>query len=133
MSGSGVTQSLMDGANLSGMREQHGESSGNDLVTVTDWQICVGMNGLIESCTVTPTDPTHSITGIGLLLYSADGETLYCSQYTDAFKGTSVMASVSVGKTDLEAGTSVLAVVFGYVEKVRFFYEEKKTVDKCQQ
>ena len=131
--GASMGMSLISGANLAGMREQYGPTSGNDLVAVTDWQICVGINGLVESCTVTPKDPTHAITGVGLLTYSADGETLYCSQYTGGFTSNGVYPSVSTGGSDLKVGASVLGVVFGYIDKLRFFYEAKITVAACQQ
>lgn len=131
MSGSDIAQSLMGGVNLGGLREQYGPTSGNDLVAVTDWQICVGINGLVEACTITPKDPTHAITGVGLLAYSADGETLYCSQYTGGFTSNGVFPSVSTGESGLKVGASVLGVVFGYIDKLRFFYEQKLTVGAC--
>jgi len=123
----------MAGANLGGIREQHGETSGNDLIKIGDLQVCVGINGLIESCTVTANDPSHTITGVGLLAYSADGVTLYCSQYTDGFTGDSALPSVSIGVTDLKVGANVLAVVFGYIDKLRFFSEKELPVVACQQ
>src|SRR5687768_14372454 len=112
--GPSMSDSLMSGVDLTGIREQYGPTSGNDLVTIEEWQVCVGPNGLIESCTVTPKDPSHAVTGIGLLVYSSDGTSLYCSQYTDGFTGASILASVSTGSSDLKAGANVLAVVFGY-------------------
>lgn len=131
--GPSMSVSLMSGADLKGIREQYGPTSGNDLVNIEDWQVCVGPNGLIESCTVTPQDSSHAVTGVGLLVYSADGTSLYCSQYTDGFTGSSILASVSTGCSDVKVGASVLAVVFGYIDKLRFFYEKQLTVIACQQ
>jgi hypothetical protein len=123
----------MAGVDLGEIREQYGPTSGNDLVAINDWLVCVGLNGLIESCTVTTNDPSHAVTGVGLLLYSADGTRLYCSQYTDGFTGSSVQASVSTGSSDLKVGANVLAVVFGYIDKLRFFSEKQMPVIACQQ
>ena len=75
---------------------------------------------------------THAITGVGLLIYSADGLTLHCSQYTDGFTSNGVLPSVSAGGSGVKVGASVLAVVFGCIDKLRFFYEKEMTVSACQ-
>ena len=115
-------------ASLSALRDQYTDSSGNDLVKVDNWQVSSGSNGLTESCTVTAVNADSTITGVGLLTYSPDGVTMYCSQYTAETSSASVSPSVTTGGFNVKAGDQVLGVVFGYAQGVEFFFEEKLTV-----
>jgi hypothetical protein len=113
---------------LRALRQQFASGSGNDMVTVQDWQVSYGSNGLTESCTVTAKENSNSITSIGLLAYSVDGKTLYCSQFTASTNSNNVVPSVSAGGLNLQAGGQVLGVVFGYIEGAEFFFEQVLTI-----
>ena len=113
---------------LQGLREQLAAKSANDMVVVQDWQAVYGINGLTESCTVTAKDSGNTISSIGLLAYSSDRRTLYCSQYTDPTNSNTVLPAVSTGGFKLQAGGEVLGVVFGYIQGAEFFFEQTLTI-----
>jgi hypothetical protein len=84
-----IHELLASGAIPSTLRSQ-AKGSGNDLVTVQDWQACFGSNGLVESCTVNAKEAGNFITSVGMLAYSADDQTLYCSQFTAGLASASL-------------------------------------------
>lgn len=103
--------------------------SPNDLVTVQNWNVSYGSNGLTEACTVTAKKTGESITSIGLLVYSADGQTFYCSQYDEDTGGGAVSPALTTGGFSIQPGAKVLGVVFGYVEGREFFFEQVMPVN----
>jgi hypothetical protein len=134
--GSHIAETLK-GSKLSlpSLRQQVGQTSGNDQVTVQNWQVSYANNQLVESCVVTPKEVSSSIAGVGLLVWSADGETLYCEQYTPitapgGVGGIYVSPSVGTALFNPQTqGAGVLGVVFGEVQAPggaisSFFFEQ---------
>ena len=125
---SSLIPAMSRGVSFSALRQQFAKKSGNDLVTVQDWQVSYGSNGLVESCTVTAKEIGDSITSVGLLVYSVDGKTLYCSQFTANTGSNSVSPAVSTEGFNFQAGGQVRGVVFGYIEGVEYFFEQDLTI-----
>jgi hypothetical protein len=62
-----IVNALSKKGSLPALRQQFATGSGNDLVTVQDWQATYGSNGLTESCTVSAKNNSSSITSVGLI------------------------------------------------------------------
>lgn len=121
-------QMARSAGSLTAARQQMGAAGGNSAVTVSDWAAECGPNGLTQSCTVTAASKGASITGVGLLLFSADGQTQYGTQYTAAVNTGAVYPSVTIGGVQLKSGTQIMATVFGYVQGQQFFFEQQLKV-----
>lgn len=121
---SDIVNAISKEDSLQALRQQFAPKSANDMVTVQDWQVYYGNNGLIESCSVRTKENSDSITSVGLLAYSVDGKTLYCSQFTGSTSSNNVLPTVSAAGFKLQVGGQVLGVVFGYIQAAEFFFEQ---------
>lgn len=112
------------------------DSSDNEIVTVTDWVACYnsGENVIALSCTVSSavsSPPMASITGVGLIINDADGNTLG-SFYTSLSSGNeSVYPAFNLPPGKLKVGDGIMGVVQGECDGKHFFFEEELTIGKC--
>ena len=113
---------------LKGLREKFAAKSANDLVVVQNWQAVYGINGLTESCVVMAKDGRTAISSIGLVAYSSDRSTLYCSQYTAPTNSNAVSPAVSTAGFKLQVGAQITGVLFGYIQGAEFFFEQALTI-----
>jgi hypothetical protein len=105
----------------------------SELVTVNNWTACYnsGDGAIVLSCTVTAADGSASITGVGLILNTADGTTL-ASFYTSVSGGSeTVNPALNLPAGNLKVGQTVEAVVSGECEDHHYFFEEKLTITTC--
>ncbi len=124
-----IMKTLGEKDSLPTLRQQFATGSGNDLVTVQDWQALYGNNALTQSCTVTAKESSGSITSVGLLSYSVDGKTMYGSQFVASTNSNSLYPSVTTGGFNSQpGGGEILGVVFGYIEESEFFFEQLLTI-----
>ena len=115
---------------LQGLREKFAAKSANDMVVLQNWQAVYGINGLTESCVVKAKDSRNTISSIGLVAYSSDRSTLYCSQYTAPTDSNAVSPAVSTAGFQLQVGGQIVGVVFGYIKGAEFFFEQPLTIKK---
>ena len=102
-------------------------------VKVSEWAACLNTNdnNIVLSCTVTASDESANITGVGLILNTGEGTTL-CTCYTTLTSGSaSAYPSLNMPAGDLAVGSTVNAVVQGECDGNHFFFEEDLTVTKC--
>ena len=88
--------------------------------TIENWQMNFNENTLSESCQVTSRNP---ILGVGLLAYSANGETFYFGTYCSMTNATNQAAdnvAYPTASTSLfnpkVNGQNVMAIVFGEIQ-----------------
>ena len=93
---------------------------GNAQPTIENWQMNFNQNTLSESCQVTSRNP---ILGVGLLAYSANGETFYFGTYCSMTNATNQAAenvayptaSTSLFDPNVN-GHNVMAIVYGEIQ-----------------
>ena len=113
--------------------ELKGRGSANELVTVTNWTACYngGDDIIALSCTVTTSDSSATISGVGLILNTDDGTTL-ASFYTNSSCGSdTVNPSLNLPPGGLKVGAKVSGVVSGECQNQHYFFEEELTITKC--
>jgi hypothetical protein len=109
------------------------KGTANELVTVNNWTACYnsGDGAIALSCTVTAADGTATITGVGLILNTADGTTL-ASFYTGASQGSeTVNPALNLPAGNLKVGQTVFGIVSGECQDSHYFFEEKLTITTC--
>ena len=102
-------------------------------VKVSEWVACLNINdnNIVLSCTVTTSDESASITGVGLILNTGAGITL-CTCYTTLTSGSaSANPSINMPAGDLAEGSTVNAVAQGECDGKHFFFEEELTITRC--
>ncbi|MBS1912245.1 MAG: hypothetical protein JST22_09695 [Bacteroidetes bacterium] len=132
--GENVAQLARSGAlNLSDVQSMFGTAAGN-LVTVTDWDACYSQatGQLSAFATVTVNNSGNAITGVGLLVYSTNGATLYTAQYTSAFSSPAINTSVGTTLYQPSMGNTVLCVVYGWTEQGSYYMTRTITIGSCQ-
>ena len=100
-------------------------------IEVSCWRACYNdADGIIAlSCTVTTTG--KGITGVGLILNDAGGDTL-SSTYVELSEGTgSASPSIDLPTGKLKVGGEILAAVTGQANGQHYFVEKTITVEKC--
>ena len=105
----------------------------NDIVTVSDWSACYNLpdNLLVVSCTVSSTDASNLITGIGLIVNNAEGRTL-ASFYNGMSAGSEhVYPAFNLEPGQLHVGDAVWAVAQGECGGQHFFVEQELTIGHC--
>lgn len=109
------------------------KTSENHIVAVNDWTACYNSpeNLLVLSCTVSTTDGSADITGIGLLVNDAEGNTLASFYNTSSSGSESVNPAVNLPPHDLKVGDSVWGVVQGECSGQHFFFEQELTISTC--
>lgn len=111
-----------------------GKALGNELVTVTNWTACYnrGDDIIALSCTVATADASATISGVGLILNTADGTTL-ASFYSESSKGSeTVNPALNLPPGNLKVGDRVWGVVSGESQGHHYFTEEKLTITTCE-
>ena len=104
-----------------------------DSVSVTDWSACYNDADdiLVLSCTVKTNDGSAAISGVGLILNTAQGQTM-ASTYTEiSGDNESVMPALNLPPAGFSVGDTVSAVVSGEAGGEHFFFQEKLTIGKC--
>ena len=110
-----------------------GEASGSGTVAASDWAAChnSGDDTIVLSCTVSTTDSSKGITGIGLIINDSSGHTL-ASIYTGLSDGSATVSpSLNLTPGGLSVGASVLAVVQGECDGHHFFFEQELSISNC--
>ena len=102
-------------------------------VKVSEWVACFNTNddNIVLSCTVTTSDESAGITGVGLILNTRAGTTLATSYTTLTTGSTSAYPSINLPAGDLTVGDTVSAVAQGECDGKHFFIEEELTITKC--
>jgi hypothetical protein len=98
-------------------------------VEVSSWNACYNDgDGIISlSCTVSG----EGITGVGLIINTAGGETL-ASAYVELSGGTgSASPSIDLPPGKLQLGDQILAAVSGQANGQHYFVEKTITIEKC--
>ena len=114
-------------------KAKRGRASGNDVVTVSDLEACYnsGDDVIALSCTVTTTDPSSSISGVGMMLNNSEGATL-ASSYTELSNGSqSVTPALNLPPSGLKVGDSIWGVVSGEAQKEHYFFEQELVIESC--
>lgn len=109
------------------------KARGNELVTVTNWTACYnsGDDTIVLSCTVATADASATISGVGLILNTADG-TILASFYTDSSGGSeTVNPALNLPPGELKVGVTVWGVVSGECQGQHYFFEEELTIIAC--
>jgi hypothetical protein len=102
-------------------------------VAVSDWDACHnGSTGEISlSCTVTSTDASAAISGVGLMLNNSHGVTL-TSSYAELSAGCeSITPALNLLAGDLNVGDTIMGVVSGEADGQHYFFEQELTVGSC--
>jgi hypothetical protein len=110
--------------------------SGSNQISIEDWQAFYDTNSkeLSEYCVITQNSGGPAIVAAGLLAYSSDGETLYCTQYTTGFNGPTVFTSIGTCLFNPAAGTSILGVAFGSTADGKtYFFEQSLAITFSQE
>lgn len=110
-----------------------GQYSMSDIVKVSDWNACFNSidNIIALSCTITTTDSSATISGVGLILNDGHGNTL-ASSYTGSSGGSeSVNPALNLPPGNLSVGDSVAAVATGECGGHHFFFEQELTIGHC--
>lgn len=71
------------------------------------------------------------IDGIGFVMYSADGATMYCAQYTNGFEGTAIAPSIGTQLYSPQDGNQVLCIVYGSATSGPFRLIQTLNVGSC--
>ena len=102
-------------------------------VKVSEWVACFNTNddNIVLSCTVTTSDESASITGVGLILNTGAGKILATSYTTLTSGSASAYPSINLPSGDLGLGETVNAVAQGECDGQHFFFEEELTITKC--
>lgn len=108
-------------------------TAGNNLVSIADWNVCFdsNTNQLSEFCTVNANNPSNPITGIGMLLYSSDGNSLYAAQYTNFIQSTSIGTSVGTTLYNTSDGNQALCIVYGWTDQGSFYFTQVMAIGSC--
>ena len=104
-----------------------------DIVTVSDWNACFNSNDntIVVSCTITTTDSSATISGVGLILNDGRGNTL-ASFYSGLSPGSqTVYPALNLPPGNLSVGDSVSAVAQGECGGHHFFFEHELTIGHC--
>jgi hypothetical protein len=105
----------------------------NESVVVTDWNACYNSNDdvISLSCTVTTSDSSAAISGVGLLLNNSQGISL-ASSYAELSSGCkSVTPALNIPPSGLKVGDTVWGVVSGEVHGQHYFFEQKLVIGTC--
>jgi hypothetical protein len=103
-------------------------------VTVTDWEACYSSatGQLSAYCTVTCNNSGDNITGIGLVVYNANGTTMYCLQYSNGMSGSSIATSVGTNLYTTSMGNQVLCIVYGWTQNSgNYFVSDTLSIGSC--
>lgn len=116
------------------MKANDSEREGADeIVSVSDWNACYnsGDEIIVLSCTVRAARGGATITGVGLILNSAEGMTR-ASSYVELSGGCeSLSPSLNLPPQGLAIGHTVSAVLSGEAQGEHFFFQQELTIGNC--
>jgi hypothetical protein len=110
-----------------------GATSGGEQVTVSAWSACYNSESdiIVLSCTVSTSDSSATISGVGLILNDKDGKTL-ASFYAELSGGCeSVEPALNLPPGELKDGDGVGGVVYGEAQGQHYFIETELTISDC--
>ena len=105
----------------------------SESVAVTDWNACYNSGeGVISlSCTVTSSDSSAAISGVGLMLNNSQGSTL-ASTYAEVSNDCeSITPALNIPPGGLKVGDTVLGVVSGEARGQHYFFEKELVIGSC--
>ena len=102
----------------------------NESVVVTDWNACYNSGDAMISlsCTVTTSDSTAAISGVGLILNNSQGMTLVSSYAELSNDCESVNPALNMPPGGLKVGDTVWGVVSGEVRGQHYFFEQELVI-----
>lgn len=118
--------------NVEELRTQLGAQASND-VSLSDWRICYSsVTGQLSGfCTVIANDSDNPVTGVGVIMYSADGITMYALTYTNGFSSPMVMPSTGTNLYNPSMGNQSLCIVYGTTTSGTYFFIDTLNIDAC--
>jgi len=105
----------------------------NESVAVTGWNACYNSGeGVISlSCTVTTSDSSAAISGVGLMLNNSQGSTLASTYAELSNYCESVTPALNLPPGGLKVGDMVLGVVSGEAQGQHYFFEQELVIGTC--
>ena len=105
-------------------------ASESPAVRITDWNACYNSGEGIIALSCTASSDT-GISGIGLMLNSAEGATLASTYVELSGSSESATPAINLSSGDLKVGDVVSGVVSGEAGGQHFFFQEKLTIGEC--
>jgi hypothetical protein len=118
---------------LSELKEMSSDSLTSP-VTISDLGACYSSTTgqLSAYCTVTCNNGGDNVTGVGLVVYNANGTVMYCLQYTNDFASPSIMTSVGTNLYTTSMGNQVLCIVYGWTQNSgNYFVSDTLSIGSC--
>ena len=105
----------------------------NDSVVVTSWNACYNSGEVVMSlsCTVTSSDSSAAISGVGLMLNDSRGITLTSTYAELSNDCESVTPALNIPPGGLKVGDTVRGVVSGEARGQHYFFEEELVIGTC--
>jgi len=105
----------------------------NESVAVSGWNACYNSgNGVLSlSCTVTTSDSSAAISGVGLMLNNSQGSTLASTYDELSNECESVTPALNIPPGGLKVGDTVWGVVSGEASGQHYFFEKELTIETC--
>lgn len=118
--------------NVEELRSQLGAQASND-VSLSDWRICYSTETgqLSGFCTVIANDSDNPVTGVGIIMYSGDGQTMWALEYTNGFSSPMVMPSVGTNLYNPAMGNQSLCIVYGTTVNGSYFFIDTLNIGAC--
>jgi hypothetical protein len=115
---------------------QFGKASAETVqpVSVSGWEVCYSSatGQLSGYCTVTASNAGDTVTGLGFVIYEADGSPMICLQYSNGFNDAEINTSVGTNLYTTSMGNSVLCIVYGWTQNSgSFFFSQTLPVGSC--
>ena len=105
----------------------------NESVVVTDWNACYNSGDAVISlsCTVTTSDSSAAISGVGLMLNNRQGITLASSYAELSNDCESVTPALNIPPSGLKVGDTVWGVLSGEAQGQHYFFEQELVIGTC--
>ena len=114
--------------------QQNFAAANASYVTIQDWGVCYnsGTQQLSEYCTVVATNPSNSITGVGMIAYTSDGSSMLCVQYNNGFNDPEIAISIGTTLYNPNQGNQILCIVYGWTTMGNFYFTKTLQIVDCQ-
>jgi len=105
----------------------------NESILVTDWSACYnsGEGVIALSCTVTTSDASAAISGVGLMLNTSHGSTLASCYVELSNNCESVTPALNLPPGGLNVGDMVSGVVYGEAQGLHYYFDQKLVIETC--
>lgn len=102
-------------------------------VSASDWGACYSTTTgqLSQYATVTSNNSNDPITGVGMIMYTSNGSTMLCLQYTNDFSSPSVGTSIGTTLYTPSMGNQVLCIIYGWTAQSNYYISQTLTVGAC--